>query len=65
MLKTLNSFDITNRNLFEHFYTVGYGKYIINMYGEEEKIAPTTIIIPAAGLISLTKDLLSYAVVSN
>lgn len=61
----LNSFDVTDRSLSEHFYTVGYGKYIINLYGTEENIAPTTIIMPEAGLIKLTKDLLSYAVVSN
>lgn len=62
---TLNSFDVTGKNLSERFYTVGYGKYIINMCGAEENIAPTTIIMPEAGLINLTKDLLPYSVVSN
>lgn len=59
----LNSFDVTGKSLSEHFYTVGYGKYIINMYGAEENIAPTTIIMPEAGLINLAKDLQPYAVV--
>lgn len=62
---SLNSFDVTDKRLSGHFYTVGYGKYIINMYGREENIAPTTIIMPEVGLINLAKDLLPYAIVSN
>lgn len=61
----LNSFDVTEKDLSEHFYTVGYGKYIINMFGREKNIAPTTIIMPEAGLVNLAKGLLSHAVVSN
>lgn len=49
----LNSFDVTSRNMTEHFYTVGYGKYIINMYSSEVNIAPTTIIMPETGLVNL------------
>ena len=60
----LNSFDVTTRELSAHFYTVRYGKYIINMYGAEENIAPITIIMSETGLINLAKDLLLYAVVS-
>lgn len=59
----LNSFDVTGKSLSERFYTVEYGKYIINMCGVEKNIAPTTIIMPEAGLINLAKDLLPYAVV--
>ena len=62
---SLNSFDVTDKNLCEHFYTVGYGKYIINMYAAEENIAPTTIIMPEAGLVNLAKDILPYAIVSK
>ncbi|MCI8472300.1 MAG: 4'-phosphopantetheinyl transferase superfamily protein [Clostridiales bacterium] len=61
----LDSFDVTGKSLSERFYTVGDGKYIINMCGAEENIAPTTIIMPEAGLINLSGDLCSYAVVSN
>lgn len=56
----LNSFDVTGKSLSEHFFTVGYGKYIINLYGVEKNIAPTTVIMPEAGLVNLTKDLLPY-----
>lgn len=58
----LNSFDVTTRELSAHFYTVGYGKYIINMYGAEENIAPTTIIMSETGLINLAEIILLYIV---
>lgn len=35
------------------------------MCGEEENIAPTTSIMPEAGLINLAKDLLPCIVASN
>lgn len=61
---SLNSFDVTCGSLSEHFYTVVYDKYIINMCSADENIAPATIIMPEAGLVNLEKDLLPYAVVS-
>lgn len=61
----LNSFDVTDKSLSKHFYTVGYGKYIVNMCDSEVNIAPTTIIMPEVGLTSLAKNLLSCIVASN
>ena len=61
----LNSFDVTKKSLSRHFYTVRYGKYIIHMYGTEEYIAPTTIIMPEVGLINLIENLMPCATVSN
>ena len=62
---SLNSFDVTDKSLSKHFYTVGYGKYIINMCSAEESIAPTTIIMLEAGLINLAKGLISRIAVST
>ena len=61
----LNSFDVTNRSLYKRFYTVGYGKYLINMCVAEKITTPATIIIPEVGLINLAKNLLPYSIVSN
>ena len=61
----LNSFAVTGKSLSERFYTVGYGKYIINMCGSEVNIAPTTVIMPEAGFINLIENLMPCAVVTS
>ena len=55
--KSLKSFNVLDREISNHFYTITYGKYIITIYLSELNITPPVIVIPEIALLELAKEL--------
>ena len=56
----LNSLNVMDKELSEHFHTLRCGEYIASVFYEEKNAVPTTILMPERGLVELARDLISF-----
>lgn len=55
--KSLKSFNVLDKEISNHFYTITYGKYIITTYLSELNLTPPVIVIPEIAIVELAKKL--------
>lgn len=55
--KSLNSFNVLDSEISNHFYTIVYGTYIITTYLSELNLTPPVIVLPETALVELAREI--------
>lgn len=55
--KSLKSFNVFDNEIFNHFYTITYGSYVVSTYLSESNLTPPVIVISEIALLELVKEL--------